>query len=194
MFTHQKEDDQGRWITLQIPDDWLEQFVPVVSATIRRIWKETDVRQRDWYFYRLRDKYQRLIVKAENPYLFDPFDRNAANRLLELERISHLRGDDAAQRARFLETWSGADLADYVPPICPFEAAIFWLQTQQKLMRFCPNPLCWGSHDPRRVPPGPWFFRTRKSEKYCSSECGNPARREAKRLWWAENRGKGKHA
>src|SRR6476659_10173451 len=52
MFTYRKEDDQGHWITLQIPNDWLEQFVPVVSATIRGIWKETDVRQRDWYFYR----------------------------------------------------------------------------------------------------------------------------------------------
>jgi hypothetical protein len=33
----------------------------------------------------------------------------------------------------------------------------------------------------------PYFFATRRSQKYCSDACAIPAQREFKRKWWAEN-------
>lgn len=47
-------------------------------------------------------------------------------------------------------------------------------------MKFCANPEC------KR----PYFITTRRDQKYCSDECAAPAKREAKRRWWAEHRGK----
>jgi hypothetical protein len=42
----------------------------------------------------------------------------------------------------------------------------------------CHNPDC---------PHAPYFFATRRSQKYCSDECAIPAQREFKRKWWREN-------
>jgi hypothetical protein len=47
--------------------DALEQFAPAAKTALRRIWWEVDPRQRDWYFYRLRDAYHHMIVPAETP-------------------------------------------------------------------------------------------------------------------------------
>jgi hypothetical protein len=84
--------------------------------------------------------------------------------------------------------WGGKDttqrLLDYAlqdaPTIGPFEAAIYWAQSNQKLMLYCANPAC----------AAPYFFRTEKGQRYCSPDCANPARKEAKLKWWNENRGK----
>jgi len=68
------------------------------------------------------------------------------------------------------------------PPITPFEAAIFYFQTQLAPRRqLCPHPMC----------PARYFFRTKKGQKFCSTKCADLARREAKRRWWNENLGKG---
>ena len=124
-----------------------------------------------------------MIVRTENPDLIDFADIDAVERLLELGRIYQVRGDDPSQRARFFETWAaGTDLLEDVPRISPFEAAVYWLQINQKLMVYCEGPVC----------PAPYFFRAEKGQKYCSPECADPARREAKLKWWNENRGKKK--
>lgn len=69
-----------------------------------------------------------------------------------------------------------------VPDVTPFEAAIFYLQVNlSHRMLHCPNPTC----------AKPYFFKTKKVQKYCSPACAEPARREAKRIWWEQNRGKG---
>lgn len=172
------EDSYAKWETIQIPREQLKRFVPKVQAALRRIWYEKDLRQRDWYFYRLRDEYHRMIVGAENPHLIDLTDGNAVNQLLELARVSQPRRDDSSQRARFFDTWAaGTDLLEDVPRICPFEAAVYWLQVNQKLMVYCEGPMC----------PAPYFFRTEKGQKFCSPECANPARRQSKLRWWNES-------
>jgi len=69
-----------------------------------------------------------------------------------------------------------------VPKITPFEAAMFHLQTRlTHRMLHCPNPEC----------AAPYFFRAKKGQKFCSPECADPSRREQKRRWHRENRGKG---
>jgi hypothetical protein len=177
LFTFQSEGEDGKWRTLEIPRERLERFVPKVQTALRRVWVEQDARQRDWYFYRLRDAYHRMIALAENPGLLDITDRNAVNRLLQLERDSRARGDDPGQRARFFQTRMAVDEFESVPRICPFEAAVYWLQTNQRLMLRCGGPMC----------AAPYFFRTEKGQKFCSPECADPARREAKLRWWNQS-------
>lgn len=64
-------------------------------------------------------------------------------------------------------------------PLTSFEAAMFYLQTQlTDSLRRCPNPTC----------PAPYFFATKKGQKFCSTVCAEPAQRESKRKWWNENR------
>lgn len=179
LFTFRGETEDGERRTMQVPRDQLERFAPKVRTALRRIWHEKDARQRDWYFYRIRDEYHRMVVRAENPHLIDIADPSAANRLFALDRESQARRDDPAQRSRFFEDCAaGTELLEDVPRICPFEAAVYWLQVNQKLMVYCAGPMC----------AAPYFFRSEKGQRYCSPECADPARKEAKLKWWNENR------
>jgi hypothetical protein len=177
LFTFQSEGEDGKWRTMEIPREQLEQFVPKVQTALFRIWVEQNARQRDWYFYRLRENYHRMIVWAENPDLLDITDSQAVNHLGRLERASRSRGDNPGQRARFIERWMGAEEFEDVPRICPFEAAVYWLQTNQRLMLRCGGPMC----------AAPYFFKTEKGQKFCSPDCADPARREAKLRWWNQS-------
>lgn len=180
LLTFQREGEDGKWRAVEFPREQLEQLVPKVRLALRRIWTEQDARQRDWYFYRLRDEYHRMVVRAENPDLiFDITNRDAVKRLLQLERTSHDRKDNPIQRARFFETWTGADMLEYVPRMCPFEAAVYWLQINHTSMLHCAGPLC----------AAPYFFRGPKAKRqtFCSPECADPARREAKLRWWNQS-------
>jgi len=47
----------------------------------------------------------------------------------------------------------------------------------------CRNPDC----------PAPYYFRGRRDQRYCSSDCASPAKRAAKLRWWNANRSK-KHS
>jgi hypothetical protein len=187
LFTFQTKGEDGEWRTMELPREQLKLFAPVVRLALRRIWVEQDARQRDWYFYRLRDAYHHMVVRAENPYIVDATDGQAMARL---EQTSLARRDNMQQKARLFREWMGADLFEDVPRICPFEAALYWLQTNQRLMLRCGGPMC----------PAPYFFRTEKGQKFCSPECADPARRDAKLRWWNEspnspkNRGKMKSA
>lgn len=153
LFTFQIEDEDGERQTSQVPREQLELFAPIVRTTLCRLWGEQDARQRDWYCYRLRDAHRQMI------------------RHLEGWGEKHI--------------WGGPDtvkrLMDYalqdVPRICPFEAAIYWLQLNHALMIHCGGPLC-GT---------PYFFRTERRQKFCSPECADPARRKAKLKWWNES-------
>jgi hypothetical protein len=96
--------------------------------------------------------------------------------------------DAHRQMVRHLEGWESdavwgrADtlrrLMDYamqdVPDVSPFEAAILWAQSNQTLRLRCAAPMC----------AAPYFFRSEKGQKFCSPECADTARREAKLRWW----------
>jgi hypothetical protein len=83
-------------------------------------------------------------------------------------RYESLHGDDA--------------MIPDVPHVTPFEAAIFYVQTNAHRMQRCPNPSC----------PAPYFLKApgKKVQKFCSPECAGPSRQESKRRWWASNRAK----
>ena len=141
-----------------MPRDHLEVLAPAIRTTLRRLWQEQDLRQRDWYLFRLRDIYQRVVLTLENPGEFEY----------------------GSQEANLIRRLTGSLLQD-LPRVSPFEAAIFWLQANQSRMLYCQNPMC----------EKPYFFRTKRGQKFCSPACADPARKESKRRWWAENRGKG---
>jgi hypothetical protein len=165
-----KNDAESTWIR----KEQLELLAPQLRSTLCRIWMEQDARQRDWYFYCLRDAYNRTLVLAENPGLLNPTDATA---MKKFERISRARQDDAAQKARFLRELTGSDLFECVPRLSPLEAALYWLQCNQTLMVRCGGPVC----------AAPYFLRTTKGQKFCSPECADPARRQAKLRWWRES-------
>lgn len=157
MFTFRGEDQYGKSKALEMPREQLEIFAPAFRTTLRRLWQEQDLRQRDWYLYRLRDIYHQLILTLENPGSFEYGSKESTL----LRRLTDRLFQD-------------------VPRVSPFEAAIFWLQANQSRMLYCQNPMC----------ETPYFFRTKKGQKFCSPECANPVRKESKRRWWVENRGK----
>ncbi|MGO9863041.1 MAG: hypothetical protein ACLPLR_05480 [Terriglobales bacterium] len=66
------------------------------------------------------------------------------------------------------------------PPAHPtlLEAAFYYLGQHVEHAQHCANPDC----------PAPYFFATKKGQKYCSPECAQPARRASKLRWWNENR------
>lgn len=66
--------------------------------------------------------------------------------------------------------------ANYEPPaFTPFEQAIFHFQRNWDRVRYCENATC----------PAHYFFgKHRKPQKYCSSICAGPAKKEAKLRWW----------
>ncbi len=144
----------------------LNVLLAAVRTSLRRAWLAPDAHHRDWYVFQLRYAYERIRARIEGGDV----------------SVGPVAGDtpeiDASQSFRSIIL----DLLQDVPPTTPFEAAIFHLQTRlaDRMLR-CANPNC----------ANPYFFRMKKGQKYCSAVCGDPARRESKRAWWNQNRGKG---
>jgi hypothetical protein len=143
----------------------VEALLAAVQIGLRRAWLASDDHQRDWYLFQLRYAYERTRARIEDG-IFATQDV----------------GDTSELRARRSFRLMIEELLQHVPEATPFEAAVFHLQTRlAHRMRCCPNPDC----------AKPYFFRMKKGQKYCSAACADPARREAKRIWWNQNRGKG---
>lgn len=79
--------------------------------------------------------------------------------------------------AMFTLTWAEQEIPDGLPEPSPFEQAIQLLIDAADLVRYCGNPECFT----------PYFFASRRNQKYCSDACAKPAQREFKRQWWAEH-------
>lgn len=121
---------------------------------LRRAWSTSDLREREWLCFRLRDSYASMVRRH---------DMNTEER----------RKDD---------TTDVIGPRYSAPPVTPLEGAIFHFQHQAKRAFRCPNLEC----------PAPYFFVSKKGQKYCSGACAQPAQRESKRKWWQENRAKPK--
>lgn len=72
------------------------------------------------------------------------------------------------------------ELQDVPPAPTPIDAVMYQFRRNESRLRHCPGDPC----------PAPYFFATKRGQRYCSEACALPAQREAKRLWWAANRGK----
>jgi len=140
-------------------------LLAAVRTGLCRAWLAPDAHHRDWHIFQLRYAYERTRARIEEP---DPSLVPESINTPELEARRSLR----SMIAEFLQD---------APQASPFEAAIFYLQTRlaDRMLR-CANPGC----------VKPYFFRMKKGQKYCSTVCADPARRESKRAWWNQNRGK----
>jgi hypothetical protein len=136
------------------------EMAEAVAAGLGRAWDAADLRHFEWYTWKTQLEYE--WEAASTRHNLTP---------------SHLMSQP--DEARKVAT---AILESEEPPviITPVEAAIFHLRRNRKRALHCPNPDC----------PAPYFFASKKGQKYCSSECAKPSQRESKRRWWAENRAK----
>lgn len=109
-------------------------------------------------------------------------------KLYEEYKSLHSKEESEKWMHEFIERMnSAAEEADKPPTVVlPVEAAIFYFRRNHDRALRCPNPEC----------AGPYFFRSKKGQKFCSPEGATPSRQESKRRWWANNpdkHRKGKH-
>jgi hypothetical protein len=131
-----------------------------VGVILRKAWDASDLRQFEWYTWHAQTEYEWAAVQAKH-------NVTPAHVMDESDNLPNLT-------AAVLE-------ADEPPAvITPVEAAIFYLRHNRDRALHCPNPGC----------PAPYFWRSKKSQKYCSLECAKPAQRDSKKRWWADNRAK----
>lgn len=69
------------------------------------------------------------------------------------------------------------DMQGDLPPLNPFEQAMVHLKRVSARAKHCGNPDCGN----------PYFLAKKRSYKYCSPACSEPAQKAFKRDWWAEN-------
>ena len=72
---------------------------------------------------------------------------------------------------------AGPVTVEFEPPSA-FEQALEYLLGSIHRTRHCANPEC--RHQP-------YFFAQRRTQKYCSEACAEPAQRRAKRAWWLKH-------
>ena len=65
----------------------------------------------------------------------------------------------------------------FVLPEHAFDKAVHHLFRLAARARFCGNPNC----------PSPYFFGSRRTQKYCSEDCALPSQRASKAEWWAKH-------
>ena len=64
-----------------------------------------------------------------------------------------------------------------LPPPTSLEYCLRYLLRNANKSVVCANVEC----------PAPYFFAGRKSQKYCTEKCAQPAQRKFKQEWWAKN-------
>jgi hypothetical protein len=142
-----------------------ETMMVMLGRLLQRAWDAPDERRRDWYCHEIEAYYHKVQVDQE---LVDKIgDPSLANGLL----------------GPYLEPGSPLwNLRKVEPPVEPtaLEAALFYFRRNGDRARHCPTAGC----------PAPYFFSTKKGQKYCSPKCVIPAVRAAKSRWWTRNRAK----
>jgi len=139
------------------------EMAETVAADLAMAWDRTDLRGFEWYTWKAQREYE--------------FQAASARHGVTSSHLARRPGDDVD-----VEAIKAAIIESEEPPatITRIEAAIFHLRQNRKRALHCPNPDC----------PAPYFFASKKGQKYCSPECAKPAQRESKRRWWAEHRAK----
>ena len=130
-----------------------------IRNLLRRAWDAPERRSREWYCFHLRQRFYGWQASAD---FIRAHKTETASPLMD-------------------KGWSELNFLD-PPPVTPFEAAVFHLQTSiAERAKHCGN---------NSECPAPYFIAVKKWQKYCSEECAGPANRESKRQWWRDNRAK----
>jgi hypothetical protein len=174
-----------------VPQEWrdrqkfvmnLVSLIATIAVLLREGWSASDPRRREWCFIRTRWAYhvemERLNDIIQELTMGRSEVREVRDGVAQPKRSTPPIIVDSRENMHFAFL-TGLLLLPQVP-LTPFEAAMFYLQTKLiDKLRLCPNPRC----------PAPYFFATKKGQKFCSTVCAEPAQRESKRKWWNENRG-----
>jgi hypothetical protein len=135
-------------------------------ATSRPEWSEDDLLQRYWLLP-LRDAIRAIweapdsLVKQWGVFTILANYFTFGNRILFIGPV---------QGPLELSSYSAG-------PPGPCGRILLHLIKNAERTRRCGNPEC----------PAPYFFAARRSQKYCSTECSQPAQRESERKWWSKN-------
>jgi hypothetical protein len=142
-----------------------------VAGYLRRAWDAPDLRKSDWYTRAAQSEYEYLAASARHGVtpLEEVMERNKDGTVVRRSAEDRAKIESALR-----------EIGEPPAVITPVEAATFYLQHNRDRALHCPNPEC----------PAPYFFRTKKGQKFCSPECAKPSQRESKRQWWAANRAK----
>lgn len=134
-----------------------------MQTLFRRAWDARDERRRGWWLHEAETFYRKQR---------EAFDLRASV------------GDELAEEflGREYLNPGGVLYALRIPEppetVTPLEAALFHFRRRADKARHCPNPDCLT----------PYFFLSRKGQKFCAPECATPARRASKLRWWHQNR------
>lgn len=155
--------------------------VITLRELLRRAWNPGDARAKEWFLFRFRYVHHAQIMRrVQSPQnvvddwlrkkaLLDSILANPNNAASALHTLM-----DEEQAILALKEMSP-------PPMSELEGAAFYLQRNLAYALRCPNPGC----------KKPYFFSYKKNTKYCSPECRSWGKRESKRSWWRDKRGKG---
>ena len=152
-----------------------DKFLPESTDQLIRSWairgEEEDVgnlsaEQKFWkyWLFPLRDSVRRLWTGDEREKRWGTF------RILEKYFLVGSRRFAAGPITDDVEWFLPADLG----PETTCERIFAHMSGRTS---YCQNPNC----------AAPYFFPTRRSQKYCSDVCAIPAQRDSKRKWWSEN-------
>lgn len=150
-------------------------FALGIREHLRQVWDSPDLRHREWYLYRLRDLYDRHSRYLEGRELAASLLRVSGALDNESHTTMAQASKDVVERGRF---WGL--LVEGPPDLTLFERSMFRFHRVITRARHCGNPEC----------PAPYFFATKKRQKFCSPVCGAPSQRESKMRWWRANRAK----
>jgi hypothetical protein len=154
---------------------------------LRAAWDDPDLRRREWFCFLLRK------LHAESERLAESLGEDGAKLIsdaqVKKDRLEYfLKPGGRRPVAEMLYNLSDSDLVaayrDANPPaLNEFESAVFHLQRNLNHALHCRNPTC----------ASPYFFLTKKGQKYCGiPACTLWGQRESGKRWWRENRAKPK--
>jgi hypothetical protein len=137
----------------------------VLRDLLRKAWTAPDERAAGWYLFRLRHLHSETLRRVRHV--------QTVKGKPEPEIPTVPGTEDEAKRT--IEQ-------SEPPPTTELEASAFYIQKNLRRALYCPNPDC----------PAPYFFKSKKRQKFCSPECALPTLLASKRKWWNENRAKSK--
>lgn len=156
---------------------------------LREAWTASDLRRKGWFVFLFRKFHADAVKRMEALR-----DRDGSS------LVQHWRGRAEqmdwilknSQQSRFTKgeliynfvdsEQVGAAYVEETPPASYFDDCAFYLQRNLHRACRCRNVEC----------SIPFFFKKKRAQRFCSTECAIKTELERKRTWWNENRAKPK--